>query len=201
MNVILASGSKYRQALLNQIGLPFSVILPEVDEASLKDQGLQPQILARRLAALKGEAVRLKSPHSLIIASDQVAHLQGRILSKPGTRERAIETLLQLQGQTHELITALWMSHPEQGVREVQIHARMKMRSLTKGEIETYVDHDRPLDCAGAYKWEQAGVTLLEQMSCEDPTSIVGLPLIALTQALSAWRLPLPFAWKNQRSL
>ncbi|MGE0762075.1 MAG: nucleoside triphosphate pyrophosphatase [Bdellovibrionales bacterium] len=198
MHVVLASASAYRQSLLKQIHLPFEVQVAQVDEAPLKKLGFPPQIVAEKLAALKGETVQKLRPEALIIASDQVAHLNGQILSKPGTSTRAVEILMQMQGQTHELITALWMYHPKLGVKTATVIARLKFRQLSQKEIETYVDLDQPLDCAGAYKWEKAGVSLIEKMDCSDTSSIVGLPLIALTQILREWQLPLPFAWKGR---
>lgn len=199
MQVILASGSKYRQALLQQMGLAFEVRLPEVDEEKAKENLINPLERAKRLSELKGEAVTKLWPQALVIASDQVAHLDGHILSKPKTAKRAHEMLSLLQGRTHELITGLWMHHPTYGPHLDVVTAQMKMRSLHPEQIQAYVEQDQPLDCAGAYKWEQAGICLIEKMVCPDPTAIIGLPLMSVTQQLRAWNLPFPFAWTKQQ--
>ena len=195
MRVILASSSPYRQALLRQIRLPFMAVKPEVDEAAFPRANLSPNEIAQSLAALKGEDVVCRFQADLIIASDQVAHFDDEILNKPGTIAKAENQLSKLSGQTHALSTALWMRHPTLGVYSHLDETKIKLRTLTSDEIRAYVKTDNPLDCAGAYKIESAGISLIEEIKSADQTAIVGLPLIALCHARRQWRLPAPFLW------
>ncbi len=188
--LILASTSKYRGALLSQLGLDFEAVNPEVDEASLKDQGLAPTALALKLAQMKAEAVFDQRPYACVIGSDQVCMLNGQLLSKPGSKEKAIEQLSRMQGQHHELITAVTIKTPDE---EVSFHNRtlLFMRALTPSQIEAYVDYDLPLDCAGSYKLESKGIRLFEKIEMDDHTSIIGLPLIQLNNHLLHLGYPL----------
>lgn len=197
MKVILASGSPYRQAQLTQMGLPFTVVVPGIDEEKIKAALPEPKQLAGQLAQLKGEAVVLSHPQDLIIAADQVAFIHNEILSKPKTRERAIAQLEVMQGQVHHLATAIWAYHPNHGAKHDLVMATLKMRKLDRATIERYVDVDQPLDCAGSYKIEKAGISLIESMECSDPSSITGLPLMSLSAILKLWELPFPFEWKS----
>lgn len=202
MKIILASSSIYRKMLLKQIHLPFETISPEVDEEPIKKLQISVTEKAMQLSELKGLKVAHQRPEALVIASDQIAHFNGKILSKPQNFERAFATLKTLQGQTHELVTSLWMKHPNKDARNQVVIARLKMRPLSDDEIATYLHLEKPFDCAGAYKWEGAGNSLIESFECTDPNAIIGLPLLAVTQNLLDWNLPLPFMFSqsNQES-
>lgn len=191
--IILASGSPHRAELLKRLGLPFRQIPPDVDEAPLKTPGRDPLAIARDLARLKALAVAERFPRALVIGSDQVAALDGRILSKPGTPERAIEQLRALSGRVHHLHTAMVVAL-DAGARLVERveTARLEVRELSDAAIARYVRRDRPLDCAGAYKIESAGVALFRAVRADDFTAIVGLPLLALVDVLAELGFPVP---------
>ena len=188
--LILASTSKYRGELLRQLGIPFEAFAPGVDEDQLKHQGLSPTQLAMELARLKSQAVYHKRPEACVIGSDQVCMLNGELLSKPGTVEKAIEQLSKMQGQHHELITAVTILSP---AGEISFHNRtlLFMRPLTQDQIKSYVNEDQPLDCAGSYKLETKGIKLFEKIEMDDHTSIIGLPLIQLNNHLLQLGYPL----------
>lgn len=188
--LILASTSKYRAALLSQLGHPFEAVAPGVDESAMKTIGLSPTQIAVNLAQLKAQAVFAKHPQSCIIGSDQVCMLNGEILSKPGTETKAIEQLTKMQGSHHELITAVCLISPK---GEIHFHNRtvLSMRSLTQEQIVQYIKADKPLDCAGSYKLESLGIKLFEKIEMDDHTSIIGLPLIQLNNHLLDLGYPL----------
>lgn len=198
--IVLASGSPYRQSLLRQIRMPFEVAVPGVNEKAIKDMEHSPQDLAIILAKMKGESVLLTHPNAIIIAADQVAHFNGKILSKPGSKEKAQAQLEALQGSTHELLTALWVHHPSHGAKTHLETARIRIRSLSSETISRYLELDQPYDCAGAYKIEQVGLSLIQEIQCADINSVVGLPMIALNNILREWNLPLPFEWNEHKS-
>lgn len=180
--LVLASTSPYRQALLKQLALPFEAQKPLIDEEKEKDPSLAPQKLAEKLAFLKAES--LKSPEKVVIGGDQLVAHCGMILGKPHTRERALEQLFNMQGQTHELITAICVFDGDQSIPYVDI-TRLHMKSLTRPQIERYVDLDEPWDCAGAYKIEKHGMMLFEKIESQDFSAIQGLPLLALSRILT----------------
>jgi septum formation protein len=188
--LILASTSKYRGALLSQLGLPFEAIAPGVDEDQLKYQGLSPTQLAMELGRLKAQAVFKKRPEACVIGSDQVCMLNGELLGKPGSFDQAIAQLSKMQGQHHELITAVTLISPQ---GEINFHNRtlLFMRPLTIDQIKAYVAEDKPLDCAGSYKLETKGIKLFEKIEMDDHTSIIGLPLIQLNNHLLQLGYPL----------
>ena len=181
--LILASTSKYRGALLAQLGYPFEAISPGVDEDQLKSKNYTPTQIATELAKLKALAVFKKRPEACVIGSDQVCILNGELLSKPGSKENAILQLQKMQGIHHELITAVTILYPQ---GEINFHNRtlLFMRPLTLSEITRYVEEDLPLDCAGSYKLESKGIKLFEKIEMDDHTSIIGLPLIQLNNHL-----------------
>jgi septum formation protein len=185
MELVLASGSVYRRALLERLGLPFRARPARVDEEALAqaNPGLAPAELTTLLAAAKARSLAADEPKATIIGSDQLVSLDGRPLGKPGTIERAAEQLARLAGRMHELVTALAVLH--QGVlyqhRDV---TRLWMRPLTSAEIHRYLAADQPLDCAGSYKIEARGIALFSRIETQDHTAIMGLPLIALTTIL-----------------
>ena len=188
--LILASTSRYRGALLAQLRLPFEAVAPGVDEEPFKSGEVSPLELARELAFRKAEAVFQRYPNSLVIGSDQVCTLEGEILSKPGTVEKAIQQLGQMQGKHHELITAVCLMLPGKTIR-FDNRTRLFMRPLGPAQIESYVTTDMPLDCAGSYKLESVGLKLFEKIEMDDHTSIIGLPLIQLNNHLLELGYPL----------
>lgn len=192
MKLILASTSRYRQAQLERLGLPFETAAPGVDEDAFKSVGLSPRELAERLAIAKTEAVAAREPTAVVIGGDQVPAIGGGFLDKPETRERAIAQLERLGGRTHELITAIAVA---EGGRVRHRHTdvtRLTMRSLSLAEIERYLDADQPWDCAGAYRIEARGIALFERIESDDHTAIQGLPMIALCSILRESGFALP---------
>jgi septum formation protein len=188
--LILASTSKYRGALLSQLGWPFESMAPGIDEDQLKNNLLLPIQIAERLAKLKAEAIFIKRQDACVIGSDQVCTLNGEILSKPLTKEKAISQLLKMQNKQHELITAVSILCP-QGERHFVNKTLLSMRPLNLKEIEHYIDQDMPLDCAGSYKLESHGIKLFHKIEMDDHTSIIGLPLIQLNNCLMQLGYPL----------
>ena len=191
--LVLASGSPYRASLLRQLRVPFEACASEVDEESVKNSGLSPREVARRLAREKAEALAERFPDALLLGGDQVAELEGQILDKPGTREKSEEQLRLLSGKTHSLWTALALHDASSGVTRDLVHEhRMTMRSLSEGQIRRYVAEDLPLDCCGSYKIESLGIALFEKIEGHDHTAIVGLPLIELVSLLREFGVVVP---------
>ena len=189
--LILASTSRYRRALLDRLRLPYAAIPPACDEEALKDPALPADALAQRLALTKAASLAQAHPQAAIIGSDQVCELDGRILHKPGTRERAIAQLSAMSGRTHRLHTAVAIVHPGGTLAHLETVA-LTMRALDPDAIARSVDADQPLDCAGAYKLEAGGIVLFSRIDAADHDSIVGLPLLWLVAALAGlgYRLP-----------
>ena len=176
-SVVLASGSKYRKSLLKRLGVPFKVWAPDVDESALP--GELPRNTAVRLARLKAEAGGRQFTNSWIIGSDQVADLDGRCIGKPGTHQRASEQLRSMSGRTvvfHTAVAVLSRAAAFAGSAVVPITVRF--RKLTDPEIERYLRAEQPYDCAGSAKCETLGIALLEAVESDDPTALIGLPLI-----------------------
>jgi len=191
MKLVLASTSVYRRALLARLGLPFEIARPETDETPLSAE--TPLATAKRLAAAKAQTVAADFPAALIIGSDQVAHVDGRVFGKPGTVERAIEQLRAMSGKTIVFDTALALLNTDSGRLQCDcVATRVRFRQLGDDEIVRYVDKERPLDCAGSAKVEALGITLLESLSGDDPTALEGLPLIALSRMLRNEGVALP---------
>ena len=181
LSLVLASTSIYRRELLQRLGLHFKAQAPLFDEEGSKNLDLEPLKLCQFLARQKG--LSLASPSSVVIGGDQMVVLNGKILGKPKTPERAKAQLQEMQGRTHELLTAVSLIHPEHEVHFVDV-CTMQMRPLTSVDIENYVLLDNPLDCAGSYKIEKSGICLFEKIQCQDFTGIQGLPLIRLSLEL-----------------
>jgi septum formation protein len=191
MKLVLASTSAYRRMLLERFQLPFEVARPEVDETPAP--GETPSQTAQRLAIEKARAVAGMYPAALVIGSDQVAHVDGEIFGKPGTVERAVAQLQSMSGRTVIFDTALAVLNARTGsVRCESVPTRVKFRTLSDDEIIRYVEKERPLDCAGSAKAEALGITLLDSLSGDDPTALIGLPLIALSRLLRAEGVVLP---------
>ncbi len=190
-DLVLASTSPYRRALLERLGLPFAAIAPACDEEALKRPDLTPRGLAEFLALAKADSLAASHPRAAIIGGDQVATIDGRILGKPGSAAKAVEQLALLAGRTHELITAIVVRHQGRTHAHTDV-TRLMMRPLDRAQIERYVAADRPLDCAGSYKLECRGVALFERIESDDHSAIVGLPLIALTRILAGLGFAIP---------
>ncbi|KAA0211976.1 MAG: septum formation protein Maf [Proteobacteria bacterium] len=183
-SLILASTSRYRRELLLRLGLPFAVEAPEVDESARP--GERPEALALRLAGEKAHAVAHRHPQALVIGSDQAATLDGAIaIGKPGSHERAREQLRAASGRTMEFHTALCVTRETDGFDErASVSTRVRFRRLDDAEIDRYLQLEQPWDCAGAARVEGLGIALLEAVVGDDPTALIGLPLIALTGML-----------------
>jgi septum formation protein len=191
-DLVLASTSAYRRQLLERLGVPFTAVAPSCDEERLKDPALSPSHLAAHLAREKARSVAGAWPEAYVLGSDQLVEVEGEILGKPGTRERALGQLTRLAGRAHRLITACALLRPDGSlVEHLDVHT-LHMRPLAAAEFERYVAADRPLDCAGSYKIEARGITLFERIEGADFTAITGLPLIALTSALRAHGFVVP---------
>jgi septum formation protein len=190
-DLVLASTSRYRRELLARLGLPFRARPPACDEDALKRPDLAPVELASMLARAKAESLRGEEPGAVILGSDQVAAIDGEVLGKPGSAERAVAQLTRLAGREHVLVTAIAVAHLGGLVEHVDV-TRLSMRPLSRAQIERYVAADQPLDCAGSYKLEARGIALFERIESADHTAIVGLPLIALTTALADLGFPIP---------
>jgi septum formation protein len=188
--LILASTSKYRQQLLSRLRIAFQVVSPEVDETPHPHE--LPRDLALRLTLAKAQAVSAKYPQALVIGSDQVADLDGEPLGKPGTHERATAQLLRMRGRTVVFQTAVSVMCQISGFAQTELASvRVVFRDLTDAEIEHYLQAEQPYDCAGSAKSEGLGIALLERIENDDPTALVGLPLIRTTRLLRAAGLTL----------
>lgn len=189
--IILASTSPYRRELLARLRLPFTTAKPYVDETRLA--GEAPAALASRLALAKAQAVAAQHPAAIVIGSDQVAHIGDEIFSKPGTAERARAQLRQMSGQTVLFQTALALIRQQDGIVLQETEpTEVRFRTLTDAEITRYVEMEQPLDCAGSAKAEALGISLLDALRSDDPTAIIGLPLIRLTHMLRTLGVALP---------
>jgi septum formation protein len=181
--LVLASTSPYRRELLNRLGLPFEVANPETDESPLPDES--PTTTALRLSEAKARAVAGEFPDALIIGSDQVAEMAGRVFGKPGTHARAVEQLRQLSGQTVNFFTGLCVFNSRTGEAEVRgVPTLVGFRELTDREIENYLRREPAYNCAGSAKSEGLGISLLNRIHGDDPNALIGLPLIALCDLL-----------------
>ena len=183
--LILGSTSRYRRELLQRLRIDFDVAAPEVDEAPLPDEA--PRALARRLALAKARAVASAFPHAVVIGADQVADLNGLPLGKPGNHDRAAAQLRRMRGQIVIFQTAVAVVCLESGFEQFSLaEVRVKFRDLSDEEIENYLRAEQPYDCAGSAKSEGLGIALLESIASDDPTALVGLPLIRTCELLRA---------------
>lgn len=183
--IILASSSQYRRQLLERLNLSFTASEPTVDEEQIKTLGLSPKITAERLAYEKAFSVYAKHKRDVcVIGGDQLVSLKDKIIGKAGSKEQAVHDLLQLGGQTHELITAIAVIHPQETVVFTDVTS-LTMRRLTEEQARRYIELDQSFDCAGSYKIEKHGIGLFEKIKSEDHSAIQGIPLIALTRILT----------------
>jgi septum formation protein len=208
MQIILASKSPYRIAQLKDFGLKFRALRPTIDEEQMKAYFFRnmkrplkrgqtidlhlPHRLSRYLAAKKAESLALKYPDHVIVAADQLVNFNGEVMGKPKSPSKAEAMLRKMSGKPHELITSLCViSHGK--VYRRTVTARIHLRKLSDEEIKAYVKRDNPVDCAGSYKFELSGLSLVERMSVTDPSSLIGLPLMALYKILRQLGDEIPF--------
>lgn len=175
--LILASTSRYRRELLERLRLPFDVVSPQVDETPRA--GESPADLAVRLAAAKAAAVAALHPRAVVIGSDQVAELDGMPIGKPGSHERAVAQLRAMRGRSVVFHTAVAVHRAAAGYAGAALApVTVRFRDLGDAEIEHYLRTEQPYDCAGSAKCETLGIALLAAIDSDDPTALVGLPLI-----------------------
>lgn len=185
VRIVLASTSRYRRELLQRLRVPFDVQAPQVDEAPLP--GEAPRDLALRLAAAKARNVLARSPGAIVIGSDQVAEIDGHVLNKPMEHAAALAQLQRLQGREAQFHTALAVAGPRAADFQIDcITTIVRFRTLSRAALDAYLRADQPYDCAGAAKIESLGIALVERVQCDDPTALIGLPLIRLTTMLAA---------------
>ena len=183
--LVLGSTSRYRRELLARLRVPFEVVAPEVDEAPLS--GESPRDMACRLALAKAQAVAARFPEAVVIGSDQVADLAGQPLGKPGTHERATAQLRQMRGQWVVFQTAVAVVCRASGFEQVDLApVQVQFRDVDDAEIEAYLRAEQPYDCAGSAKSEGLGIALLARIDNDDPTALVGLPLIRTCRMIRA---------------
>ena len=181
--LILGSTSRYRKELLSRLQIPFETAAPDVDETPHIDES--PKDLALRLALAKARAVALKNPEAIVIGSDQVADLEGIPLGKPGNHANAILQLQRMRGKTVIFQTALSVVCIATGYQRTDLaEVKVKFRDLSDAEIESYLRAEEPYDCAGSAKSEGLGIVLLDAIENDDPTALIGLPLIRTCQML-----------------
>ena len=181
--LILGSTSRYRKELLSRLQIPFETAAPDVDETPHINES--PKDLALRLALAKARAVALKNPEAIVIGSDQVADLEGTPLGKPGNHTNAILQLQRMRGKTVIFQTALSVVCIATGYERTDLaEVKVKFRDLSDAEIETYLRAEEPYDCAGSAKSEGLGIALLDAIDNDDPTALIGLPLIRTCQML-----------------
>jgi septum formation protein len=184
MKLVLASTSRYRRELLARLHLPFEVLSPNVDETPLP--GESPSATALRLSVLKAQAAASAYPDALIIGSDQVLMLGQAQLGKPGNYENAFAQLRAMQGREAVFHTALTLLNSRTGQAQTHdVPTVVHIRPLTDAQIEAYLKKETPYDCAGSAKSESLGIALMTRMDSPDPTALVGLPLMALTEMLA----------------
>ena len=183
--LVLGSTSRYRRALLDRLQLPFEIASPQVDESALP--GESPRALALRLALSKARAVAARFPGAIVIGSDQVADLDGNAIGKPETHDRAVEQLRRMRGRSVVFQTAVAVVCEESGFSEVDLAAvRVRFRDLRDEEIEAYLRAEQPYDCAGSARSEGLGICLLDSIDNDDPTALIGLPMIRTCRMLRA---------------
>ena len=183
--LILGSTSRYRRELLQRLRIAFDVVSPDVDETPLP--GETPHALATRLALAKAQAVAALHPNAVVIGSDQVADLNGEPLGKPGTHERAVMQLQRMRGQTVIFQTAVSVVCQASGFEQTELaQIKVRFRELSDAEIEAYLRAEEPYDCAGSAKSEGLGIALLDAIDNDDPTALIGLPLIRTARLLRA---------------
>ena len=189
--LVLASTSRYRKMLLERLGIPFAAVAPGTDESPLANE--LPAATAFRLAEAKARSVAGLHRDALIIGSDQVADCGGRAVGKPGTHERAVAQLTELSGQTVVFHTGVCLLDAASGqCQTALVDVRSTFRFLSADDIEAYLRHEHPYDCTGSVRSEALGICLFESIESDDPTALIGLPLIRLTTMLRAAGVAVP---------
>lgn len=191
LTLVLASTSRYRRELLERLRIPFETVSPDIDEAPLP--GETPAVTAGRLAIAKGQAVRGRYAHSLIIGSDQVAFCEGVRLDKPGNHDNAVMQLRHCSDKSVNFITAVALINSATERTQTRlVGTEVRFRKLSADVIERYLRAEPAYDCAGSAKAEGLGIALMEEIRTADPTALIGLPLIALTEMLRNEDFPVP---------
>lgn len=189
--LVLGSTSPFRKALLEKLGLAFTADAPDTDETSRPGEG--PQALVSRLAEAKARSVGARYPHALVIGSDQVACVDGRILGKPGDRAGAVAQLTAVSGKSVTFYTGLCLLNTATGRAQVGVEPMVvRFRALERTQIDRYIERDQPFGCAGSFRSEGFGVTLFSALEGRDPNALVGLPLILLVDMLAKEGVALP---------
>lgn len=186
MKIVLASQSPYRKKQLKDLGYSFRISKPQFNEDLYKKLNITPKKLASLLAQGKAKSLKKKYPKSIIIGADQLIVQNGKILGKPGNASLAKKQLKMMSGRQHQLITALCVLKGKKTITKV-ITAKIKMRKLSSQDIEKYVQKDKPFDCAGSYRFEKGGFSLIDSIIVSDPSALIGLPLIELSKILKNW--------------
>ena len=182
-NLVLGSSSPFRKELLSKLGLPFETDSPDIDETPLENES--PQDMVKRLAKLKAEAIAAKHSNCIVIASDQCATLDGKIIGKPLEHDKAVEQLQEASGRAVTYYTALCvMDTASQRVEEVTEPFHVYFRELSDTQIENYLKKEEPYQCAGSIKSESLGIALFERLEGSDPNTLIGLPMIQLVKIL-----------------
>ncbi len=189
--LVLASSSTYRKALIARLGLDCRTAIPDIDERALPAEA--PAATALRLAQTKARKIAEHEPTALIIGSDQVAVLEDQLIGKPGSHAAAVLQLQTMSGKTVVFHTALCLLNSETHVVQLaNVPTTVRFRKLDDAQIERYLQQDQPYDCAGSAKIEALGITLVEQVESDDPTALIGLPLITLVTMLQKEGIPIP---------
>lgn len=199
MKIILASTSPYRQKQLREFGLQFTAVRPKADEEALKKELSSnpfrvhsPRAISRALSLEKALSLVADYPHAAILGADQLLDFDGEILGKPGNAANNIQMLGRLQGRTHKLITSMALVTAERRAINT-VTAYIRMKTLSRKDISAYVQRDKAIDCAGGYRFERSGFSLIESMKVSDPSSLMGLSLIELPKLFLKLHLPIKF--------
>ena len=192
MNIILASASPFRKAQLEKLNIKFKAEPPLINEDDFKSNFEHPVKLCETLAFEKANSLLSKYPNHLIIGADQLVELDSKILGKPSTKENALKQLMQMSGKTHTLITSVCVLTKDSKKEHTDI-TKLTMKSLKEKELQKYIDFDNPLNCAGSYKIECAGLSLFSKVESKDHSAIIGLPMISLIEFLRENKIDLEF--------
>ena len=194
-SIILASGSASRRQQLSDLGFTFTVQVSGIDENFFKQKksnNHSMEEICQLIARTKVEKVAKKYPHALVLGGDQMVVLDSEIFNKTSTPEQAVQSLMKLQGNTHKLLTALYMSYKEKSFAYLEIN-KMQMRKLSESQVKRYVELAQPMHCAGSYALERYGIALFEKIETKDQSAVIGFPLIALINQMVKWNISLPF--------
>lgn len=189
--VILASKSPYRKQLLERLNFDFDCMNSDFDERPLKEKINDPYELTRQLSVAKARAIEKNYPTSIIIGSDQVCYFEGEILGKTGNYEKSLKQLAHMSGKEHELYTSYAIIFNGKQILHTNI-TKLKMKNLTELQLKKYLSTDNPIDCAGSYKLELKGISLMEEIDTVDETAIIGIPILSLSKDLSKLGITIP---------